>query len=199
MTVIIDVLGALMIATLLLLMMITFQMQLRETADRTIFAAQMMTHELRACRELNNLIALAGVNIPYDSVAVILADSTKMAFRTYWDYQNNVMTSTANTISLTLDTLATDVGKELSILQSASPVYDLGSIFWLEHLNFNYFDIDGGTLGQIVTGDTRKQIYSVDINMTFKRDPPLIQTIPLRVRIQLRCYLMNRYLRHEQP
>jgi hypothetical protein len=196
MTVLIDLLGALMVATLLMLMMITFQFQFRDTADRTVFAAQMMTHEQRACKELNNIIALVGVNIPIDSVAVTVADSNRLEFRTFWDYKNNVMTNVANTLSLTLSNSVTDVGKELSILQSASPVYDLGSILWLEDLSFKYYDINDNELGNVVTGDTRKNIFSIDVNMTFKRDPPSINTTPLRVKVQQRCYMMNRYLRY---
>lgn len=196
MTVLIDLLGALMIATLLMLMMITFQFQFRDTADRTVFAAQMMTHEQRACRELNNIIALVGVNLPIDSVAVTVADSNRLEFRTFWDYKNNVMTMVANTLSLTLSNSTTDVGRELSILQSASPVYDLGSILWLEDLSFRYYNINDSLMGKVVTGDARKSIFSVDVNMTFKRDPPSINTTPLRVRVQQRCYMMNRYLRY---
>jgi hypothetical protein len=196
MAVLIDLLGALMIATLLLLMMMTFQMQFQQTADRTIFAAQMMTHEQRACRELNGLIALAGVNFSRDSTVVIVADSTRMQFRTYWDYMNNVMTSTANTLTLTLNPSTTDVGRELSIWQAATPVYNLGSILWLENLKFQYYDVTGASLGYRVTGAALKNIYSIDVDMTFKRDPPMIQTTPLRVKVQLRCYLMNRYLRY---
>lgn len=196
MTVLIDLLGALMIATLLMLMMITFQFQFRDTADRTVFAAQMMTHEQRACRELNNIIALVGVNLPIDSVAVTVADSNRLEFRTFWDYKNNVMTNVANTLSLTLSNSTTDVGRELSILQSASPVYDLGSILWLEDLSFRYFNINDSLMGKVVTGDARKNIYSIDVNMTFKRDPPSINTTPLRVKVQQRCYMMNRYLRY---
>ncbi len=194
MGVLLDLLGALMIATLLMLMMISFQFQLQDTANRTIFAAQMMTHEQTACKELNNLIALAGVNLPIDSIAVTVADSNRMAFRTYWDYSNNLLTLNANTISFTLKN-ATDFGRELDILQSSSPVYDLGSILWLEDLSFYYYDINGYGLGNVVVGDTRAQIFSVDVNMTFRRDPPIINTTPLRTKVQLRCYLMNRYLR----
>lgn len=199
MTVLIDALGALMIATLLLLMMVTFQMQFQETADRTIFAAQMMTHEQRACRELNNLIALAGVDLPSDSLAVIVADSSRLVFRSYWDYSNNIKTTVGNSIDLKLRNSTTDVGRELDILQSSSPVYDLGSIFWLEDLRFTYYDMSGTSLGNSVTGANRLNIYSIDVNMTFMREPPMIQTEPLRVRIQQRCYLMNRYLRYEHP
>jgi len=198
MAVLLDILGALMIATILLLMMITFQLQLRDTADRTIFAAQMMNHEQRACKELNGLMALAGVKMPIDSIAVIIADSTKMAFRTYWDFQNNVMTETPNTISFTLSATATDFGRELDILQSASPVYDLGSILWLEDLKFFYYNIDGDSLGNQVIGSDRVKIYSCDVNMTFKRDAPTVGTTALRTKVQLRCYLMNRYLRYVQ-
>jgi hypothetical protein len=202
MSVLIDILGSLMIATLLLLMMITFQMQLQETADRTIFAAQMMTHVQKACKELNNIIGLASVNIPFEDVAVITAHRDSMRFLTYWDYKNNLMTNTVNTISITLapeDSLS-DFGRDfgiIQIVQTPSPVYDLGSILWLEDLRFEYFDINGNSLGETVTGDTRKNIFSVDIKMTFKRDPPMIQSTPLRVRVQLRSHLMNRYLRYE--
>lgn len=193
---ILDVLGALMIGTMLLLMMMSFQMQLRETADRTIYASYMMSHEQVACKELNGLIALAGVNIPIDELAVTEASPTRMAFQTYWDYQNNVMTTTANTISFTLNANATDVGRELNILQSASPVYNLGAILWLEDLQFYYYDIDNTYLGQTVTGNARLNIYSVDVGMTFKRDAPNSHTTPLRTKVQLRCYMMNRYLRY---
>ncbi len=196
MTVIIDLLGALMVATLLMLMVITFQLQFRDTADRTIFAAQMMSHEQRACKELNNIIALVGVNYPIDSLVVIQADSTRLQFRTFWDYQGNMMTNTANTLSLTLSNSTTDVGRELDILQSASPVYDLGSILWLEELRFRYYDINDSLMGSVVTGSDLGRIYFIDVNMTFKRDPPDITTTPLRVKVQQRCYLMNRYLRH---
>jgi hypothetical protein len=197
MNVLIDLLGAVMIATLLLLMIITFQLQLRDTADRTIFAAQMMRHEQNACRELNNLIALTGVNLPIDSVAVVLADSTRMAFRTYWDFSHNMMTGAANTISFTLNPNLTDFGRQLDIMQSASPVYDLGSILWLEDMHFQYYDINGNSLGNQVTANSDKlNIFSVDVNMTFKRNPPRMKSTPLRTKVQLRCYMMNRYLRY---
>jgi hypothetical protein len=196
MNVLIDLLGALMIATLLLLMMITFQMQLRDTADRTIFAAQMMKHEQNVCKELNNIIALVGVGYSKNDIVVTTATSTHLAFHTFWDYKNNVKTSVANTIDLSLDTLQTDVGKSLNILQSASPVYDLGSILWLDDLSFVYYDTLGVSLGSNVTGDTRRNIYSMDIKMTLKRNAPMANATALRTKVQLRCYMMNRYLRY---
>ncbi|MBM4398936.1 MAG: hypothetical protein FJ041_01210 [Candidatus Cloacimonetes bacterium] len=191
-----DVLGALMVGTILLLMILSFQMQLRETADRTIYAAHMMTHVQTACKELNSIIALCGVNLPMDSVVVIIADSTKMAFRTYWDYKNNVMTQDANTLSFKLKDSATYVGRELEIIQSASPIYDLGAIFWLDQLKFYYYDINGNFLGNVVTGNTRKDIFSLDIGMTFSRQYPYIASPPLKTKVQLKCYLMNRFLRY---
>jgi len=196
MTVLIDLLGALMIATLLMLMMITFQFQFRDTADRTIFAAQMMTHEQRACKELNNIIALVGVGYTKNSIVVQTADPTHLVFLTYWDYKNNVKTNVANSIDLSLDTLETDVGQTLNILQSASPVYDLGSILWLKDLSFTYYDTTGVALGNNVTGDARRNIYSIDVNMTFERKAPMINKAALQTKVQLRCYMMNRYLRY---
>ncbi len=198
MSVLIDLLGALMIATMLLLMMITFQLQLRDTADRTIFAAQMMTHVQRACHDLNGIIALAGIKMPTDSVTVVTADSTVFAFRTFWDFTDNCMTLNANTLSMELEADSTSMyaptGFKLNIIQSA-PILELQSILWLENLSFSYYDINNVFLGkQIPDAETRKKIYSVDVNMTFRRDPPDIRAVPLRTRVQLRCHLMNRYL-----
>lgn len=194
MNVLLDLLGALMIATLLLLMMITFQLQLRETADRTIFAALMMDHVQASCRELNNILALAGVGYRKEDVVITTAQPTQLIYNTYWDYQGNVKTSVSNTIDLSLDSLETAVGKRLLIEQSSNPVYSLDAIFYLEDLRFVYYNTAGASLGASVTGDTRKDIYSVDVNMTFKRKAPVVNTTDIRTRIQLRCHLMNRYL-----
>jgi hypothetical protein len=200
MGILLDLLGALMIATLLLLMMISFQFQLRDTADRTIFAAQMMNHEQRASQELNHLIALAGINMPTNAsvatdLTVMIADPTNFKFRTYWDFKNNVMTGVVNTIDLKLSTTETDVGRELTILQSSSPVYDLGSILWLENLQFTYYDITGAVVAAPMTTAKLNSIMSVDVGMTFKRYAPTVGKTPLRTSVQVRVYFMNRYLK----
>lgn len=195
MNILIDLLGALMVATLLLLMMITFQLQLRDTADRTIFAAQMMTHVQRACQELNGLIAMAGVQIPLDEVAVTVAAPAEMQFDTHWDYYNNQYVPELKTVKLALNPSPTAVGYELDITQG-TPIEELANILWIEDLSYFYYDIEDNPLGSEVLGSDRTKIYSVDVNMTFKRDAPTINTTPLRTRIQLRCYLMNRYLQY---
>lgn len=209
MSVIIDLLGALMIATMLLLMMITFQLQLRDTADRTIFAAQMMTHVQHSCIELNSLIAMAGINMPHstqdsqDSLVVTIARPNKLSFRTWWDFSDSVMTAGPNSVTIEVGP-SSPVGKQLNIIQANNPIYEFRPILWIEDILFIYYDIDGGVLTDAYLNNNnestnitnRKKIASINVNLTFKRIPPRVTDVkPLETKIQMRCYLMNRHLK----
>lgn len=209
MGIIIDLLGALMIATMLLLMMITFQLQFRDTADRTIFAAQMMTHVHQSCKELNSLIAMAGINLPHstqvsqDSLVVTIARPNKLSFRTWWDFRDSVMTAGPNSVTIEVGP-SSPVGKQLNIVQANNPLYEFRPILWIDEILFKYYDIDGVLLtdaqlngANAATNITnRKRIASIDVNITFKRIPPRVTDVqPLQTLIQMRCYLMNRHLK----
>jgi hypothetical protein len=190
----IDLLGALMVASLLMLMMISFQFQLQDTANRTLFAAQMLTHVQLACADLNRLLAFAGTNMNPDST-MVQAETGKLTFRTYWDFKNNVLTTSPRSIQLSLMP-APAVGKQLKIVQSGAPVYDMGNILWLDDLAFAYYRNDGTQVTTLPASTTdKKQIRSVDVKMTFRRDPPKINTTPLITKMQLKVYFMNAFLR----
>lgn len=208
MSILIDLLGALMIATLLLLMMITFQLQLRDTADRTIFAAQMMTHVQTSCKELNSLIAMASINIAYSpsntndpaKLAVTNAKKDRLEFQTWWDFSDSIMTAQANTVTIEIGP-SSPVGKQLNITQAANPIYEFRPILWIDDIQFKYFNINGDSLtyaSLIGAQDIQNKnaITSIETMLTFKRIPPRVTDVkPLTVRVQMRCYLMNRHLK----
>jgi hypothetical protein len=194
MNVILDLIGAGMVALLLLLMMLSFQFQLTDTAQRAIYTSQMLTHQQMACNDLNRIIALAGIGMPEDSVVVFQALEGKLSFRTCWDFKNDSLTVTPKTIQLSLNPTATGVGKQLHIVQSGTPVFDMGYIFWLEDLKFNYYRSSNVAVAYTNTVATDIIRY-VDVLMVFRRAPYTVNPVDLRTKVVLRCYLMNCYLR----
>ncbi len=188
MNILLDLLGALVIASFLLLTMTTFQFQLNDTVNRTLFTAQMIEHEEVACQSINRLIAMAGIGFVPDSTFVN-ATATSMTFRTYWDYNTNTLGANPVSILLSLGQSYGQYGRVLRIVQNGRPIRDLENILWLEDLQFVYYN----KTDQITTD--KRYIRSVDVMMTFRRDPPKVASIPLRVKVQIKCYLMNCYMR----
>jgi hypothetical protein len=186
-----DLLGALMIATLLMLMMISFQFQLRDTANRTMYTSQMLVHEQSACSELNKLVGLVGIGVAPDST-VAAASASSVTFLTRWSYITNAMLLAPVTLQLTLET-ATGSGKMIRIVQGGTVTYELGRILWVEDLSFKYYD-NAGTEVTTLNAANIQTIRSVDINITFMRNAPKVNTTPLRTKVQLRIYFMNCYL-----
>jgi len=182
-----------MIATMLILMMLSFQFQLQDTANRTMFVAQMLAHEQQACVDLNRIILLAGVGMSPDST-MVAADSTSLTFRTYWDFRNNVLTETPRSVSLSLLT-ETGVGKQLHIVQEGTPVFDMGYILWVDRMTFSFFNRDDALVALPLTTASLKTIRGVVVNMVFKRNPPKVKSTVLKTKVQLRIYYMNCYLR----
>ncbi len=192
MSIILDLLGALIIATLLLLMMISFQFQLQDIANRTIFSAQMLSHEQRACNDLNRIIALVGIGVAPDST-VTQADAHAATFRTRWNYLTNTLLVAPSTLQLSLGS-TTGVGKQLLLSQGGTTLNDLGYILWIEDMTFAYYDSHDDPVTLPTTADTRMTIRSMDIGVTFRRDAPSASVTPLRTRVQLKVYFMNCYL-----
>ncbi len=188
MSAIIDVMGSFLIGSILLLMMITFQYQMQETAARTMFSANMMSHIDDAATYINHVIALAGIGVnPINAVTV--AQPNRMAFRTYWDYNAKAVSSVLNTIEIRLSPIVTPVGTALSIYQNGQLIEEMGQIMWVEHLHFTYFN----RLDQVTI--TPSAVRATEIRLTFKRDPPRMGTAPVRAHLQIKCYLMNTYMR----
>jgi len=194
MNILLDLLGALVVASLLLLMIISFQFQLTDIANRTIFTAMMISEEVDACRQMNKVLALAGINMPPDSTFVT-ATATRIVYRTYWDYINNSISGSKHSVELKLSTANTSVGYAYIIKQDGVTVRDLGYILWLQDLQFGFYNKTDQAIALPVTTTTIKSIRSVDVKMTFEHESPTVGAIPLRLKMQIKCYLMNCYLK----
>lgn len=180
-----------MIATLLMLMMISFQFQLNDIANRTMYTSQMLVHEETACSELNRLVALVGVGVSPDST-IAAATTTSITFRTRWSYITNALLLAPVTLQLTLEN-ATGSGKMIRIVQGGTVTYELGRILWIEDMSFKYYN-NAGTEITTLSAANLKTVRSIDVNMTFRRNAPKVNATPLRTRVQLRIYFMNCYL-----
>lgn len=198
MSVILDILGAVIIAGLLLLMLMGFQFHVTETAQRHIFASSMVHHMENAASRLNHVIGMAGLGVDSPQNAVARADANAFVFRSYWDFHNDKLGNTReqpNYISISLRDSPESTGKAIELRQGNSTniathtiLEDMGYIFWVDDLNFVYFDVNGSP-----TKDTKK-VRSVDVRMTFRRGGPFIDTRDLTNKLQVKCYLMNTYL-----
>ncbi|MEF3694810.1 MAG: hypothetical protein V3576_05620 [Candidatus Cloacimonadota bacterium] len=187
MSVILDLLGSAMIGALLILMMMTFQLRLRENAERSLYASAMVEHMDEACRKLNSVIALAGIGIAPTSV-VTTAATNRMVFITYWDYKLDVLTASSHTVEISLEDSGTDYGDILTITQDGE-VLPAPYIFYIEDITFKYYT----KLDQLTT--TASAVRSAEMLLTFRKDAPRTQAQPLRSMVQIRCYLMNSYMR----
>ncbi|HOY84288.1 MAG: hypothetical protein LHW45_02235 [Candidatus Cloacimonetes bacterium] len=198
MSVILDVLGAVILGGLVLIMLITFQYQITETAERNMYAASMADHMEQASTRLNHVIGLAGLGIEDPKLAVVRADSDAFVFRSYWDYNNNAIGPTSgepNFVSISLRESNGALGKAIEIRQGTDanieddPVLEnMGYIFWVDDLGFRYFNIDNNPSTETTA------IRAAELRMTFRRPGPLMDSRPLTNRLQLKCFLMNTYL-----
>lgn len=200
MGVLIDVLGAVIIGGLLLMMLITFQYQITETAERQMYAATMASHLEQASTRLNKLIGLAGLGIEDPKDAVVVADTNQVIFRTYWDCVNDVMGATSGDPYFVRIKLEDDangaMGKavvlrqsdDLANIDSGTVLENMGYIFWVDRLRFVYYDIDGNETTEAV------QVRAAELMLTFRREAPRMGSRDLTNRLQLKCFLSNTYL-----
>lgn len=187
MNILIDLLGSAMVGALLIMMMITFQLQLRENAERTLYASAMVEHMDEACRKLNSVVALAGIGMPADS-AVTLAATNRMVFRTYWDYAQDVLTAAPHSVEIKLVDSGTEYGQVLTIVQDGN-ILPAPYIFYIENVSFKYYTKQD----QITT--TARFVRSAEMLLTFRKDTPAPSNRPLRSMVQIKCFLMNSYMR----
>lgn len=188
MNVILDVLGAVIIGSMLLLMMITFQYQMQESADRALYMKDMIDNMDTAATKLNAVIALAGIGFDPDNT-VLYAAPDSLVFQTYWDYQNDQLGFAPSTLSIKLATMPSPYGKALTIRQDGVPLNNLGYIFWVDGLKFKYFD----KVGTLTTNASK--VRSTEAWLSFFRSPPRADGSVLRNRLQVKCFFMNAYMR----
>ncbi|MCK9558070.1 MAG: hypothetical protein PHO85_03250 [Candidatus Cloacimonetes bacterium] len=187
MGVLLDVLGSVIIGATLLLMIMTFQLQLQETAGRIYYTSSMIDHMDAAARNVNHIFAMAGVGIPADSICVS-ANSSSIKFRTYWDCDGDSLSDDRHLIEMKVVDYGYESGKVLEIRQDGSVIMPLGHILFIENMTLNYYNING------VATTTLRDIMSAEILLTFRRDSPWRPAQPLRSNLQLKCFFMNAYL-----
>jgi len=187
MSVILDVLGSIIIGAMLVLMMMTFQLQMQEAAGRLYYISSMIEHMDTAANKLNKTIALAGIGIPADSLCVV-AEASRLVFRTYWDCNSDTLSNVRHIIEIKIADSGNEYGRTLQISQDGSPLEDLGYILYIENVVFNYFDKNDAATTSI--GAAR----AAEILLTFRRDSSWHPERPLRSNLQVKCFFMNSYL-----
>jgi len=189
MGVLLDVLGSVIIGATLLLMMITFTLQVQETAARIYYTSSMIDHMDNAARNINHIFAMAGVGVAIDDKNICLeASESSILFQTYWDCEGDTLSNDLHKIEITLADLGYADGKVIEIRQDDSVIMPLGHIQYIEDIAMNYFDFDDKPT------TTPADIVSAEILLTFRRDSPWRSDQPLRSNLQLKCFFMNAYL-----
>ncbi|MDP2173359.1 MAG: hypothetical protein Q8M98_04335 [Candidatus Cloacimonadaceae bacterium] len=187
MSILIDILGAMVIGSMLILMMFSFQYQLSDTTNSAIYMAGMVEHMRTASTRLNGIVALAGIGFLPENT-VVVADTNRLEFKTKWDYAGNTISTVENRLVLTLSNVDTPLGKALIVTQNGTQLNDLGYIFWVDRLFFRYYDIDDA-----ITTDP-SLVRSADLWLTFRHNAPTLGRQSLHTKLQMRCYFMNAYL-----
>jgi len=187
MSVMLDVIGSVIIGAILIVMIMTFQLQLQETAGRIYYTSSMIDHMDNAASNVNHIFSMAGVGVPSDSICVA-ANSSSITFRTYWDCAGDSLSNVKHLIDLSLADYGHDSGSVLEIQQDGNLIMPLGNILYIESMHLNYYDQNGAATSNL------KDIMCAEVLLTFRRDSPWRPAQPLRSNIQLKCYFMNAYL-----
>lgn len=187
MNIIIDLIGAALIASMLILMMMTFQFQMQEASDRALYAMEMIDNMDQAASRLNNVIALAGIGrTPTTSIKYATADS--LVFYTYWDFQNDMITESNHTVSIRLSSVPSPYGTAVVIRQDNVPLSNLGYLFWINDLEFRYY-----TKNDVLT-TTASAARSAEVRLSFFRTGPRSDSKSITTKLQFKCYFMNCYM-----
>jgi hypothetical protein len=187
MSFIIDLIGAAIIGSMLMLMMITFQFQMQEATDRALYAINMVDHMDQTASRLNNVIALAGVGLS-PSTAVLHATPDSLVFYTFWNFQTDEISGSSKTISIKLSNVPSPYGTAVVIRQNGVPLTDLGYLFWINDLKFRYY-----TKADALT-TTASLARSTEVRISFFRNAPRIGGKPIITKLQFKCYFMNAYM-----
>jgi len=218
MPVLIDVLGAVAIGGLVLIMLITFNYQITETAERQMYERFMTEHIEEATKQLNYVMGMSGLGIDNpDNMCVVASDNLFM-FKTLWDHVHyqigQVGSMFPQNVSIALyDNESAQYPKVVEIRSSPPAIINhstlyynsaidhvkvlepFGFIFWVDDLEFRYYDIDDNLLtGTVDTQVDKTKVRAVELLLTFRRDPPRLGGTDLTNRVQLKCYLMNTFM-----
>lgn len=201
MGVLLDVIGGTILGGTLLLMVMTFQLQLQENAMRLHYTGSMISHMDEVAENINHVFSMVGIGYgeeqskPEDIVCV-RAVQDSIQFRTYWDYEKDELSEEPHIITLAIRDAVDEWGKVLNVVQDTNIVFPMGHMLFIEEMKLGYYDIDGSLITNPNLEANRKRIMSVEVLLTFRRDSPWKPDQPLRSNLQLRSYFMNRYLQH---
>ncbi|MDP2173538.1 MAG: hypothetical protein Q8M98_00305 [Candidatus Cloacimonadaceae bacterium] len=184
----IDIIGSFIIGGMLLMMMITFQYQMQESADRAMYMKEMVDHMDQAAVKLNSVIALAGIGYPVTE-SVIHATADSLVFRTYWNYQTDQLALIPVTLSIKLSPVPSPYGYAAVIRQDGVPLNDFGYLFWIDGLTLRYFDRND------IATTTAANVRSAEVRLFFFRTAPRHGSKVIRNRLQVKCFFMNAYMR----
>jgi|LSQX01.1.fsa_nt_gb hypothetical protein len=193
MGVMLDVIGGIIIGGTLLLMVMTFQLQLQENASRLYYTGSMISHMDEVAGIINHVFSMVGIGYGKDqateneTVCMVATENT-IKFRTFWDYEKDDISDTAHTVELVLRDAEDDWGRVLNVIQDGVIIFPMGHILHIEDMKLRYYNKDDA----ITTN--RKDIMSAEVLLTFRRESPWRPDQPLRSNLQMKCYFMNRYL-----
>lgn len=195
MGVMLDVIGGIIIGGTLLLMIMTFQLQLQENAMRLYYTSSMIEHMDDVAETINHVFSMVGIGYglaqtTQEETVCIVANENTVKFRTFWDYENDELSQTAHTVEIVLNEDDGEWGRVLNVVQDGEIIFPMGHILFIEDMKLKYYNIN-----DVVTTEL-KDIMSAEVLLTFRRDSPWRQDQPLRSNLQLKCYFMNRYLQH---
>lgn len=196
MNILIDLIGAAIIGSMLILMMISFQFSLYSASDRMLFTMSMTDHMEMTATYLNNTIALAGVGVDPDE-SVVYATEDSLVFKTFWDFSTESLDSTVNTISLKLANAPSPFGTQILVAQNNVALDALGNIFWVDDLKFRYYDIDDVLIASPSTN--KDDIRSTELRLSFFRAPGRLGSKEIETKLQFKCYFMNAYMQEGNP
>ncbi len=195
MGVMLDIVGAMIIGGTLLLMVMTFQLQLQENAMRLYYTSSMISHMDEVAETINHVFSMVGIGYGLDQpteqeTVCMVANENTITFRTFWDYEKDDISDDAHTVEIILREAEDGWGRVLNIVQDGEIIFPMGHILFIEDMKLRYYNMNGA----ITTN--RKDIMSAEVLLTFRRESPWKPDQPLRSNLQLKCYFMNRYLQH---
>ena len=192
-----DIIGSIIIGGSLLLMMMTFQLQMQESSSRIYYTGSMIEHIDNVADNLNHVFSMVGIGFNIDDTVCQEAKEDRIKFKTYWNYGTDSLDDEEHIIEIKLNDSGDDFGRVLNVLQDGEVLHPLGHLMFIEDMRLKYFNKNDALIpfsGSSVASANLKGIMSAEVLLTFRRDSPWRPEQPLRTNLQLKCFFMNRYL-----
>jgi hypothetical protein len=146
----------------------------------------------RLSNQLHDVLAMQGLNIK-DGTSVVSATTTQFKFKTCWNFDNDSLSTTVDTIRITYDNTPGQLGKKM-IVTAQGPsggvrkIGDFESIQWLKDINFVYYDVNGSVTA------TTANIRSLRLDLSFEKASSTMGKPTIKNKVSLWSYFKNLYL-----